>query len=87
MVEDRWPIFRKEGWIRRHIRKCFWQRWHGSAGREAALRRLGVPPKRAEVGRNSQGPWRMAAHAVMQEALNNRTLKRYKFIMPSDLAE
>jgi len=20
------------GWIRRHIRKCFWQRWHGSQG-------------------------------------------------------
>jgi RNA-directed DNA polymerase len=38
-----WPkvrklIFRLEGWIRRHIRKCFWVRWHCAAGPEHALR-------------------------------------------------
>src|SRR5215471_7619374 len=27
-AEDRRELFRLEGWIRRHIRKCFWQRWH-----------------------------------------------------------
>lgn len=26
LAEERRPIFRLEGWIRRHIRKCFWQR-------------------------------------------------------------
>jgi group II intron reverse transcriptase/maturase len=86
LAEYRRPIFDKEGWIRRHIRKCFWQRWHSSKGREAALRRLGVPARRAEVGRSSRGAWRMARHPVVQEALNNKRLRRYEFVMPSDLA-
>lgn len=85
LCEDRRPIFRTEGWIRRHIRKCFWQRWHGSKGREAALKRLGVPAHRAGIGRCSRGAWSMARHATMQEALSNKTLRRYEFIMPSDL--
>ncbi len=34
--EWRRDIYRKEPWIRRHIRKCFWQRWHKSKGRESA---------------------------------------------------
>jgi RNA-directed DNA polymerase len=87
LTEDRRPVFDKERWIRRHIRKCFWQRWHSGQGRQTALRRLGLPPQRAKVGLSSRGAWRMARHAVMQEALNNRTLKRYGFIMPSDLAK
>lgn len=86
LTEYRRPIFEKEGWIRRHIRKCFWQRWHSSKGREAALQRLGVPARRAEVGRSSRGAWRMARHAVVQEALKNKTLRTYEFLMPSDLA-
>ncbi len=83
--EWRRDIYRKEPWIRRHIRKCFWQRWHKSKGRESALRRLGLPPSRAIVGRSSRGAWRMAGNPVMHEALNNRTLRRYGFLMPSDL--
>jgi group II intron reverse transcriptase/maturase len=85
LTEWRRPIFDTEGWTRRHIRKCFWQRWHCSKGREAALKRLGVPARRAEVGRSGRGAWRMARHAVMQEALSKKTLLRYGFIMPSDL--
>lgn len=87
LIEDRKPVFRKEGWIRRHIRKCFWQRWHCSKGREAALRRLRIPPSRIKVSRCSRGAWRMAGHPVIQEALNNRVLRRYKFVLPSDLAK
>lgn len=85
LCEDRTAIFNKEGWIRRHIRKCFWLRWHGAKGRESALRRLGLPARRAETGRSSRGAWRMARHPAIQEALNNRLLKRYHFVMPSDL--
>ena len=85
LTEFRRPVFDTERWIRRHIRKCFWQRWHSSAGREAALQRLGVPSRRAEVGRSSRGAWRMARHAVMQEALNNKKLRNCGFLMPSDL--
>ena len=86
LAEFRRPVFDTERWIRRHIRKCFWQRWHCSKGREAALRRLGVPPMQAGVGRCSCGAWSMARHAVMHKALNNRKLRAYGFLMPSDLA-
>ena len=86
LAEFRRPVFDTERWIRRHIRKCFWQRWHCSKGREAALRRLGVPPDQAGMGRCSRGAWRVASHAVMHKALNNRKLRDYGFLMPSDLA-
>ena len=85
LAEDRRPILYKEGWVRRHIRKCFWQRWHSSAGRVNALRKLGVPPSRADLGRSNRGAWRIATHAVMQEALSKRHLRAYGFLVPSDL--
>ena len=49
------------------------------------LRKLGVPPQRASLGRSKRGAWRIASHAVMKEALNNRRLRHYGFLMPSDL--
>jgi group II intron reverse transcriptase/maturase len=86
LVEERQAIFQKEGWIRRHIRKCFWQRWHSGEGRVAKLRSLGMSPLAARAGRSSRGAWRMAKHQVMQGALKNRLLRAYGFLMPSDLA-
>jgi Retron-type reverse transcriptase len=85
LSEDRRPIERKEGWVRRHIRKCFWQRWHNGAGRENALKKLGVPARRARAGRSSRGAWRMASHPAMNQALSNKVLKKYGFVVPSDL--
>ena len=85
-VEDKQNVLRLSGWIRRHIRKCFWLRWHNASGREAALRRQGIPPSRRDIAHCSRGAWHMARHAVIQEALNNRVLRRYGFITPSDLA-
>lgn len=85
LSEERRPIFDQEGWIRRHIRKCFWLRWHGSKGRERALRRLGVSAEQAKAGRSSRGAWRMARHPAMHQGLSNKTLQRYQFIMPSQL--
>lgn len=70
------------GWIRRHMRKCFWQRWHGSAGRQRALQRLGIRGRLLSLAKCSRGAWRMAAHHVMHKALSNRTLQRYGFIIP-----
>jgi len=32
------------GWIRRHIRKCFWLRWHSVKGRKRNLLKLGARP-------------------------------------------
>ena len=40
LAEARGPIYELEGWVRRHIRKCFWLRWHGVAGRLRRLRHL-----------------------------------------------
>jgi len=85
-AEERRSITDLSGWIRRHIRKCFWQRWHNASGRKAALARLGIPPSRRDLAHSNRGAWRMARHAVLQEALNNRVLKRHGFITPSDLA-
>ena len=79
------PAFVEEKWRADSASLRLWQRWHSSAGREAALQRLGVPSRRAEVGRSSRGAWRMARHAVMQEALNNKKLRNCGFLMPSDL--
>ncbi len=67
LAENRRPIFRLEGWTRRHIRKCFWLRWHETEGRRRRLRSLGV-------------------RGSLHTALSNATLRRYGFLMPSDLA-
>ena len=85
-AEERKNVMRLSGWIRRHMRKCFWQRWHNARGRSAALTRLGIPPQRRDIAHSSRGAWRMARHAVVQEALSNRVLRKYKLITPSELA-
>ncbi len=86
LAEVRKPIFRLEGWIRRHIRKCFWIRWHNATGRENALRRLGVHPRLLQTVRTSRGAWFMANTSTMNAGLKVRTLRRYGVLMPSDLA-
>jgi group II intron reverse transcriptase/maturase len=86
LAEVRQPIFRLEGWIRRHIRKCFWLRWHSSTGRETALRRLGVHPRVLRTVRTARGAWFMARTSTVNAGLTNRVLHRYGFLMPSDLA-
>ncbi|MBM3748978.1 MAG: group II intron reverse transcriptase/maturase [Acidobacteria bacterium] len=86
LAEQRKPIFRLEGWIRRHIRKCFWLRWHDAEGRENALRRLGVHPRVLRTVRTGRGAWFMAATSTMHSGLSNAVLRRYGFLVPSDLA-
>ena len=86
LTEDRQPIFRLEGWIRRHIRKCFWLRWHGPVGRERMLRSLGLRGKLLKVAFSSKGAWRIALTGSMNKALSNAVLRRFGFFMPSDLA-
>jgi RNA-directed DNA polymerase len=86
LAEVRKPIFRLEGWVRRHIRKCFWIRWHSAAGREAALRRLGVHPRLLKTVRTGRGAWFMANTSTVNAGLKVATLRRFGFLMPSDLA-
>ena len=86
LAEHRKPVFDLEKWIRRHIRKCFWLRWHNHEGRVHALRRLAVPPQMLKLASSNRGAWPMARNGVMHRALPNATLRRYGFVMPSDLA-
>jgi RNA-directed DNA polymerase len=86
LAETREAIFRLEGWIRRHIRKCFWLRWHNAIGREHALRRLGLAGRSLQGAHSSRGAWRMAGSGVVQHALSNLVLRRFGFLMPSQLA-
>jgi group II intron reverse transcriptase/maturase len=86
LAENRRPIFRLEGWIRRHIRKCFWLRWHEPEGRERRLRSLGLRGRMLKVAQSYRGAWHLAGTGSLQTALSNAKLRRHGFLMPSDLA-
>jgi RNA-directed DNA polymerase len=86
LAEDRRPIYRLEGWIRRHIRKCFWLRWHSREGRERKLRGLGLTGLLLKVAASARGAWRIARTGSLQKALSNAVRRRTGFLMPSDLA-
>lgn len=86
LAEERRNVFGLEGWIRRHIRSCFWQRWHDWRGRLRKLRQLGLSGHLLKVAHSSKGAWRIAASPSLQTALRNAVLRRYGFWMPSDLA-
>jgi hypothetical protein len=70
------------GWIRRHMRKCFWLRWHHPRGRLNALQGLGVRGRALGNAYCAKGAWAMARHPTLQQALKNATLHRYGFILP-----
>jgi len=86
LAEERRNIFGLEGWIRRHMRSCFWQRWDNWRGRLRSLRRLGLSGRLLKVAHSSRGAWRIAASPSLQTALSNAALRRNGFWMPSDLA-
>ena len=79
------PLLEQDGWIRRHMRKCFWQRWHGSKGRLKALRKLGIRYPLLRAAKSGRGAWRMAKHPAMHKALSIRTLQRHGFLCFADL--
>jgi retron-type reverse transcriptase len=86
LAADRKPVFRLESWIRRHIRKCFWLRWHSAEGRQRRLRSLGVHPRLLRLVRTGRGAWCMARNTVMNAGLSNARLRACGFLLPSDLA-
>jgi group II intron reverse transcriptase/maturase len=86
LAEHRRNVFELEGWIRRHIRSCFWQRWHDWRGRLRKLRQLRLSGRLLKVAHSSRGAWRIAASPSLQTALSNGVLRRWGFVMPSDLA-
>lgn len=86
IANNRWNIKRLAGWTRRHMRKCFWLRWHNKKGRLNALRRLGANPHHLKVASSSRGAWRIASCPVLHTVLSNATLKRYGLYVPSELS-
>lgn len=85
LSEDRSNILAIEGWIRRHIRKFFWLRWHCAKGRLRKLKKLGVKGKSLGVAYSSLGAWRLARTPTMHAALSNKKLQAYGFLVPSNL--
>jgi RNA-directed DNA polymerase len=86
LAEARRPIIELEKWVRRHIRKCFWLRWHDRKGRERNLRRLGVKGRSLGVATSRRGAWGVAAQPELHQALSNAVLRRHGFLFPSALA-
>lgn len=86
LADERRNVYRLEGWIRRHIRKCFWLRWHDWKGRLRHLRELGVCGRQLKVAHSSKGAWLIARSLPLHMALSNAVLRRHEFDLPSDLA-
>jgi RNA-directed DNA polymerase len=86
-ISDRQAALRqREGWIRRHMRKFFWQRWHNRRGRANALRRLGAQGRHRRLASSSVGAWRLARCPTLQMLLNKARLRRWGLYAPSDFA-
>jgi len=75
-----------ESWMRRHMRKYFWQRWHNRRGRMNALRRLNAKLYHQKQASGSVGAWRNARSPMLQTVLNNARLRRWGLWVPSDFA-
>ena len=75
LTEERRPICRLDGWIRRHIRSCFWLRWHSVAGRLRHLRELDLSGRLLKVAHCSRGAWHLAAIGSLQTALPKTVLR------------
>lgn len=86
LAERRREVTGLSGWMRRHMRKCFWLRWKTPRGRINALKRLGVRGRGLGLGSTGRGAWATARTAVLQQALKNRTLAKYGFTLPWEVA-
>jgi len=82
LADWRREVENQTSWIRRHMRKCFWLRWHHPRGRLNALRRLGITGRALGLACCAKGAWAMARHWVVHRALSNATLARHGFIIP-----
>ncbi len=85
LAEDIKNVDQIEGWLRRHIRKFYWHRWHSGRGRLRAFRRLGLKRHMWANAWSSRGAWRMAHTPAMNTAISKDRLRRHGFLMPSAL--
>lgn len=85
LSERSWDWEDLEGWIRRHVRKWFWLRWHNWKGRRNALRRLGAGPLQRRMAHSGRGAWRLAR--MLGTVLTNHWLSSHGFWMPSEIVK
>ena len=64
-----------------------WLRWSTPRGRLNALRRLGVGARACGLAYSGLGAWRIARLWQMNQALSNKRLHQYGFILPWTFAE
>ncbi len=84
---QQWQAIRVvEGWMRRHMRKYFWQRWHNRRGRLNALKRLKAKPYHLSQASGSVRVLRLARSSMLQTVLNNARLRHWGLWVPSDFA-
>lgn len=81
-----WKLTSLSSWTRRHMRKCFWLRWHSKVGRLRQLRRQQVSAKVIQRVDFHAGAWRAARHPAMHMAMNNKRLVQYGLLTLKDLA-
>jgi RNA-directed DNA polymerase len=86
LAEARRTLGNLEGWVRRHIRKSFWLRWHSRPGRWRRLRQLGIAGGALGLAGSRRGAWPVSKSPILQQALSRSVLRRYGFLLPSDLA-
>jgi len=86
LADWRREVTRLSGWVRRHMRKCFWNRWKTPQGRINAMRRLGVKGRALGLGYTGRGAWATARSPALQQALKNKVLNHYGFIVPWEVA-
>jgi len=87
LADRRWNLRPISGWIRRHMRKCFWLRWRTPRGRINALKRLGINHRAQGIAYSGLGAWRLSRTWALQGALSNNVLSKYGFILPWTFAE
>src|SRR5690606_31428184 len=69
LADRRWEVRNLSGWIRRHMRKYFWQRWHHPRGRLKGLKRMGVYGRALGMAYSGLGKWKIAGSRTLQWAL------------------
>ena len=87
LATRRWEVINLTGWIRRHMRKCFWLRWKTPKGRLNKLKRLGVNHRAQGIAYTGLGAWAVAKSWAMNTALSNKTLRKYGLVIPWDFAK
>lgn len=87
LADGQWEVVDLSGWIRRHIRKCFWLRWSVPRGRRNALKRLGITTHSLGMAWSRKGAWAIARCWVMHQALPNARLEHYGFTVPWMIAK